>query len=78
LSCYKVWYARPRMDPPARPSFSPAGAGGVLIGTILACVAIAALVGWIAGSTGIGIVVGVVVGLPVGVITVYRKYREAL
>jgi F0F1-type ATP synthase assembly protein I len=65
------------MEPTARPSFNAAGAGGVLIGAILACVALGALVGWLAGSTGIGIVAGVVVGIPVGVLTVYRKYREA-
>lgn len=65
------------MEPTARPSLNAAGAGGVLIGAILACVAIGALVGWIAGSAGIGIVVGLVIGIPVGVLTVYRKYREA-
>jgi F0F1-type ATP synthase assembly protein I len=65
------------MEPAARPSFNPAGAGGVLIGAVLSCVAIGALVGWAAGSIGVGIVIGVVAGLPVGVFTVYRKYRGA-
>jgi hypothetical protein len=63
------------MEPTARRSFEPAGAGGVLLGTLMACTAIGALVGWAAGSAGIGALVGAVVGIPLGVFAVYRRYR---
>jgi hypothetical protein len=64
-----------QMEPAARPSFQPAAAGGVLIGTILACAALGALAGWGAGSAGLGAVIGGAVGIPVGVYAVYRRYR---
>ncbi len=64
------------MEPTARRSFQPAGAGGVLIGTILACAAIGALVGWAAGSAPIGAGIGAALGIPVGIFTVYRRYRS--
>jgi F0F1-type ATP synthase assembly protein I len=64
-----------QMEPAARPSFQPAAAGGVLIGTILACAAIGALAGWAAGSAGLGAVIGGAIGIPVGVYAVYRRYR---
>jgi hypothetical protein len=63
------------MEPSARRSFEPAGAGGVLLGTILASGAIGALIGWIAGSVGIGAVIGAALGIPLGVFAVYRRYR---
>jgi hypothetical protein len=63
------------MEPTARRSFEPAGAGGVLVGTIMACTAIGALVGWAVGSAGIGALVGAAVGIPLGVFAVYRRYR---
>jgi hypothetical protein len=34
-----------------------------------------ALVGWAAGSLGLGALVGAVVGIPVGTFAVYRRYR---
>jgi F0F1-type ATP synthase assembly protein I len=34
-----------------------------------------ALVGWAAGSVGIGILVGAIVGVPAGIFAVYRRYR---
>jgi hypothetical protein len=34
-----------------------------------------ALVGWAAGSVGLGILGGALVGVPVGVFAVYRRYR---
>jgi len=64
------------MEPAARPSFQPAAAGGVLIGTILACAALGALAGWPAGSVAFGAVIGGAVGIPVGVFAVYRRYRS--
>lgn len=57
-------------------SFSLAGAGGVLIGFTAACIVVGALVGWAAGSVGIGVALGAVVGVPVGVATVVVKYRN--
>jgi hypothetical protein len=33
------------------------------------------VIGWIAGSIGIGILIGAVIGLPLAVFTVYRRYN---
>jgi hypothetical protein len=38
------------MEPTTRPSFEPAGAGGLLLGILLAAMAVGALIGWLAGS----------------------------
>ena len=65
------------MEPAQRQTFNPAGAGGVLLGAALACMAAGALVGWLAGSWGIGLLVGAVLGIPLGVFMVYRRYRGA-
>ena len=65
----------PRMEPASRPSFQPAGAGAVLLGTTGLAVALGALVGWAAGSLGLGALVGAIVGIPAGVFAVYRRYR---
>ena len=62
---------------PARPNFQLAGAGGTLLGTTMAFIAIGALVGWAAGSVGIGILVGAFLGVPAGILAVYRRYRGA-
>ena len=56
-------------------SFHPAGAGGVLLGTTAAGVALGALVGWAAGSWALGALGGAVVGIPAGIFAVYRRYR---
>jgi hypothetical protein len=66
------------MEPTSRPSFEPAGAGGVLLGILLAAIAFGALIGWLAGSAGIGTLIGAVVGIPLAVYSVYRRYRGAL
>jgi hypothetical protein len=63
------------MEPTARRSFEPAGAGGVLVGTILACAALGLLAGWATGSEGIGALIGAAIGIPLGVYAVYRRYR---
>jgi hypothetical protein len=63
------------MEPASRPSFSPAGAGGVLVGTTATGVGLGALIGWAAGSVGIGALVGAIVSIPAGVFAVYRRYR---
>jgi hypothetical protein len=33
------------------------------------------LIGWAAGSIGIGILIGAVIGLPLAVFAVYRRYN---
>ena len=63
------------MEPPARPSFQPAAAGGVLIGTVLACAALGGLIGWGIGGAALGAVIGGALGIPLGVMSVYRRYR---
>ena len=65
------------MEPSPRASFEPAGAGAVLGGVTAASVGVGALVGWAAGSLGLGILGGAFVGVPAGVFTVYRRYRNA-
>jgi F0F1-type ATP synthase assembly protein I len=55
--------------------FQPAGAGALLLGTMLVGVGIGTLAGWAAGSAGLGALVGAVVGIPVGVFVVYWRYR---
>jgi hypothetical protein len=66
------------MEPTTRPSFEPAGAGGLLLGILLAAMVIGALIGWAAGSIGIGVLVGAIAGIPLGVYSVYRRYRGTL
>ncbi len=66
------------MEPTTRPSFEPAGAGGLLLGVLLAAMAIGALIGWAAGSVGIGVLVGAIAGIPLAVYSVYRRYRGTL
>jgi hypothetical protein len=65
------------MEPTARRSFQPAGAGGILLGILLAAIAFGALIGWAAGAAGIGALIGAVVGIPLAVYSVYRHYRGA-
>ena len=64
------------MEPAPRPNFQLAGAGGVLFGTTAAFLLGGALIGWAAGSVGIGIVIGAVLGIPGGIVAVYRRYRS--
>jgi F0F1-type ATP synthase assembly protein I len=66
------------MEPAARPSFQPAAAGGILIGILLAAIALGALIGWVVGAAGIGALVGAVLGIPLAVYSVYRRYRGSL
>lgn len=61
-----------------RPSLPLAGAGMVLVGYTAAVAVVGLLIGWAAGSIGIGFLIGIVVGIPVGVFAVYRRYRDAL
>jgi hypothetical protein len=61
-----------------RPSLPLAGAGMVLIGYTAAIAVLGALIGWAAGSLGIGLLIGFILGIPAGIVGVYRRYREAL
>ena len=61
-----------------RPTLDPLNAGGLLLGVLFVCVGAGALVGWAAGSTGIGIAIGSVIGIPAAILTVYRTYRGAI
>ena len=58
-----------------RSSFQPAGAGAVLAGTMGAGVVLGGLLGWAAGSAGLGMLGGAVVGIPAAIFAVYRRYR---
>ena len=48
----------------------------MLAAVTLLAVGLGALIGWLAGSTKIGLIVGAVVGLPAGVGGVYIRYHE--
>lgn len=66
------------MQAASPPSFDPAGAGGLLLGVLAACIGLGALVGWAAGGIGIGVLIGAVVGIAAGTFAVYRRYRGAI
>lgn len=59
-------------------SFEPAGAGGLLLAVLVLCVGVGVLVGWVAGSTGIGALIGAVFGILGGILAVYRRYRGVI
>ncbi len=65
------------MEPAPRPTFHPAGAGMLLLSVTVAAIALGGLVGWAAGSWGIGMLIGAIAGIPAGVVAVYRRYRGA-
>jgi hypothetical protein len=66
------------MDPAtSRPTFQPAGAGALLAAVTIAGIGAGALIGWAAGSWGLGALGGAVAGIPAGVFVVYRRYRGA-
>lgn len=65
------------MEPAPRPNLSLAGAGGVLIGSTAAAIAVGGLIGWALGNAGYGLLAGAIAGIPFGVFTVYRRYRDA-
>ncbi len=39
--------------------------------------ALGLLIGWLAGSAGIGILIGAVIGIPLASYTVYWRYRDS-
>jgi F0F1-type ATP synthase assembly protein I len=63
------------MQQASRPVFQPVEAGAILAGTVGVFGGAGALLGWAAGSLGLGMLGGVVVGIPAGVFTVYRRFR---
>ena len=65
------------MEPSPRPTFSPAGAGGLLVASMAASVGVGSLIGWAAGKWGYGALGGAVAGVPAGVAAVYRTYGDA-
>jgi hypothetical protein len=69
--------ARP-MQAASPSSFEPAGAGGLLLAVLVLCVGAGVLIGWLAGSAGIGALLGSVVGILGGIFSVYRRYRGVI
>jgi F0F1-type ATP synthase assembly protein I len=65
------------MEPTARQTFEPAGAGMLLLAALVLCIAVGVLIGWAVGSAALGALGGAVVGIPAGVFAVYRRYRGA-
>ena len=67
-----------RLMQAASPSqFNAAGAGGMLLAVLVACIGLGLLLGWAAGSPGIGILIGALAGILGGIFAVYRRYRDA-
>ena len=60
-----------------RQTLDPLNAGGMLLGVLVVCVGLGALVGWAVGATGIGFAIGAVIGIPLAIFSVYRTYRGA-
>jgi hypothetical protein len=58
-------------------SLNPAGAGGLLLAVLVACIGAGLLVGWAAGSPGIGALIGAVIGILGGIFAVYKRYGGA-
>ena len=63
------------MESSPRPTFNPAGAGGLLAAATAASIGVGSLVGWAAGSIRYGLLGGAGLGVPAGVYAVYRRYR---
>jgi hypothetical protein len=68
------------MEPeqPARQTFPPGAAGGLLVSTLAAAIGLCTLIGWAAGSAAYGFLVGAIVGVPLSIAVVYLRYRKAL
>jgi F0F1-type ATP synthase assembly protein I len=66
------------MEQPPRATFEPAGAGMLLAAATASSIGVGALIGWMAGNVGYGILGGAIVGVPAGVTAVYFRYRDAL
>jgi hypothetical protein len=57
-------------------SAGPAGAGALLIGTILACAAVGLGIGVLVGAPALVALVGGFVGVGVGFWVVYERFRD--
>src|SRR5262249_5007533 len=68
----------PRMQGTTSSQFNAAGAGGVLLTVLVACIGVGVLLGWAAGSGAIGALLGAVVGIIGGIVAVYLRYRDAI
>jgi hypothetical protein len=66
----------PRMQGTTSTQFSAAGAGGLLLAVLVACIGIGVLLGWAFGSGAIGALCGAVVGVLGGIVAVYLRYGE--
>jgi hypothetical protein len=66
------------MTPDAASSpHSLATASGLLLGALVASMALGFVLGWIVGAWQIGLLFGAVVGIPLGVVAVYLVYGRA-
>lgn len=65
------------MQAASPPSQNPAGAGGLLLAVLVAAIGAGVLLGWAAGSPGLGALFGAVFGVLGGIYAVYRRYRRA-
>jgi hypothetical protein len=79
----KYWFAgpltlvfSPRMQGTTSSQFSAAGAGGVLLAVLVACIGVGVLLGLAFGSGAIGALCGAVVGILGGIVVVYLRYGE--
>jgi len=64
------------MEPVAPRSFPPVEAGTLLAVVTLIGLGAGALIGWAAGSFGMGLIIGGVIGIPAGIAAVYHRYRH--
>jgi hypothetical protein len=62
--------------PPPREGPSPAGAGALLIGTILTCAAVGLAIGLLVGAPALVALAGGFIGIGVGFWVVYDRFRD--
>jgi len=53
---------------------SLATASGLMLGTVGAAMLVGALLGWAAGSWGLGLLLGAIAGIPLAAFLVYKVY----
>ena len=66
----------PRMQGTTSSQFSAAGAGGVLLAVLVACIGVGVLLGVALGSGAIGALCGAVIGILGGIVAVYVRYGD--
>jgi hypothetical protein len=59
-----------------KPSARAASAGGMLVGTLLLCVLIAAGIGALVGYPGAFAIAGLLIGFPAGIVVVRSRFKE--